>query len=441
VRYGFLAVGGAPLANGGTLDLAREAPYFDQPTGDYLALGLWFEVFGISVPIARARTVAWGVLALAALGWGAATRNGPRKASPALLPLAFGSVPIVAYYDHAAFPPAIAVSALAIIAGARLRRQEGAGAWALALEVAALVVVLGTTWKGILFASVFGASDLLAKRAGPGHGEPGRGRDGLLLMSVACLGVALEVGHLVSQGGAAAWLAKGALRAGSAGPFLAGLWRVARYGRGLGYGHVLLGLAWGAGALKRARRGAFTNVDRVTLELLLAPLPWYLVFRERLVNHDHELLYLAPGLALACWQVLGDLLARKHGTLRVVLAAAMLVVTGAGIASILEHKDDLTQPRELGAVARAVCSPDEAWATSSPEISVIWEADRFVHLNVRAMGELDALLSRGGKLAPRWFVIPYPGEPAERVLTEELRRRFPEERRGDVLVFDLTRAR
>lgn len=431
LRYG-LAEDATPLANGGSYELAREAPYFDQPTGDHLALAAWLRVTGVSVPAARARTVVWGLLALVALAWGAAGVREAR-AGPWALALALGTIPIVLYYDHAAFPPAVAASAVAIAAGARLRRLSGGGAGALVVQALALVVVLGTSWKGILFAGVWGLSDLVALR----RGERRRDglRDGLWLLWLALVVLAVEVLYLETHGGLAAWLAKGAKRAGSPGPVLVAVVRVLRYGRGLGYGHVLLGLAWAVAAVRRLRAGRSTLADRVALELFLAPVPWFLVFRERVANHDHEMLYFAPALAVASWQTLSDLAARARGSLRVGLVALMLVVTGGAVAGVIEHKDDLASPRVLGDVARFVATPDEAVATNLRELSISWESDRYCHTGVESLEALEALLAKSGPTRPRYFLLE-EGEGTD-ALARALAAKFSARRVRGVLVFEL----
>jgi len=90
VRYGFLREAGVPLKSGGSYELAREARYLNWPVREFLELGAWFQAFGVSVPVARARTVVWTLVGLAALAWGVwgIPRSGLRgaQANPALLP-------------------------------------------------------------------------------------------------------------------------------------------------------------------------------------------------------------------------------------------------------------------------------------------------------------------------------------------------------------------
>lgn len=411
VRYGVGARGGAPLAQGGALELAREAPYLSQPVGDGMLLAGWFRVFGVSVRAARARTVTVGVLALLALA--IVSRS-------ALLPLVFGSIPIVVYYAHAAFPPFVAAASLTIAAAARFARLEGRGRGALAVQLLALAVAMGTSWKGILFAGVWLLSDLRARR-----------RDGVIVFVCALSLLTVALAFVFSTGQVGEIVEKLRLRTGSAS------WlRVIRYGRGLGYGPVLLFGAW---LLLRFARGTWATRDRVALELFLAPVPWFLVFRQRVSNHDHEMLYFAPALAFAGWSVLEDLLARRRGSLRAALVALMLVGTGGAIARDIEHRDDFLEPRALGALVRSLVAFDEAAATSSPEHSVIWEADRFVHYGVKTARELDELVERprSSLIVPVVFVLPLPVRGTDGELLIALVRRFPCSRKDNALVFDL----
>jgi len=408
VRSGFSERHGAPLAQGGAILLAREAPYLSQPPGDGALLAGWFELFGVSVRAARARTVFVGALAILVLG--IASR------SPSL-PLAFGTIPAVLYYAHAAFPPFCGAAWLTVAAGARFARLRGGGRAALVVQGAALLLAMLTTWKGALFASVWLLSDLRSRR-----------RDGVVLFALALLLLGSELGYVVATGQLGEIVEKLRLRTGAAS------WlRVLRYGRGLGYGHVLLGAAW---FVARLRGGAWSARDKVALELFLAPVPWFLILRQRVSNHDHEMLYFAPALAFACWSVLEDLRARRHGALRVALAALMLAGTGLAVARDIEHRDDFTEPRELGALARELVAFDEAAATSSTEHSVIWAADRFVHLGVKTESELDALLAHGERpTCPRVFLLP--SRDAATPLAAALRARFPCTERGGTLVFTL----
>ncbi len=425
VRDGFLADGGTPHKNGGAPELAREARYLNWPVRDFIEQGLWFKAFGVSVPVARARTVAWGTLAVAALlvaGLASRRRTGP------LLALAFATCPFIAYYAHAAVPQAVTVSAIAIAAAARLRRLEGAGPRALVVQALAVTIAVTTTWEGLLFPLAWAVSDLRARR-----------RDGPILLGLAVLLCAGQGAYAFALGGADAALAKAASRASSPGPLLATLIRIARYSRSLGYGHALLVLAWLVAALGRRRRGEATPLDRAATELLLAPIPWFLVFREHVAIHDIELMYFAPGVALAAWSALDGLAARSRGGLRVALASLMLVVTGGGVAGILEHKDDWTLPRELGVAARESARFDEAVATSSSEFSIVWEADRFVHLEVKTWDDLAKLVARGGKTVPVRFVLPE--READSELGRALAAHHPFMRVASAIVFDLTRNR
>jgi hypothetical protein len=110
----------------------------------------------------------------------------------------------------------------------------------------------------------------------------------------------------------------------------------------------------------------------------------------------------------------------------------MLVATGLAVGLDIEHRDDFTEPRELGVAVREAVPFDEAAATSSTEHSVIWEADRFVHLGVATEHDLDELVARG-QPRPRIFVVP----EREKDLIASLARRFPSSRRGAAVVFDL----
>jgi hypothetical protein len=241
--------------------------------------------------------------------------------------------------------------------------------------------------------------------------------------------------------------------------------RVIRYGCGLGYGHVLVGAAWAVMTARAwTRRGGSTSRGadardgtpsigdavptdaslraRVAIELALAPIPWFLVFRARVSNHDHEMLYFAPALAFACWSVLEEVRRSlragrddgPRGILRQSLLALMLVATGGAVAADIEHRDDFTEPRELGALIGTLTSPDEPSATSSSEHSVIWAADRFVHLNVKTEADLEALLAKE-KLAPRLFVLPE--RDANLPVAAALARRATGEKHGPFLVFTL----
>jgi hypothetical protein len=438
-RYGFLVEGAAPLANGGAYELAREGRYLNWPVRDFLELGLWFEVFGDGVRVARAQTVFWAILALAALAWGGPAlarlrgSSAADAASAALLPLVLGVTPFFIYYAHAACPQSVTVAAVAIAAAARLRRLDGGGWASLAVQGAAVLVAVSTNWEGLLFPLAWAAFDLRRGR-----------RDGLLLAALALAVVGLEAGYIVLEGGTRAWLEKASLRAGSPGPAWRSIVRVVRYGRSLGYGHVLLALAWAAHASRRWRRGATLATDRVALELLLAPLPWFVVFREHVVVHDCEMFYFAPGVTVAATLAVLELSERSRGRARAALAVLMLVATGSWIGGVIEHRDDLTFPRALGEAARETTRPDQAVATNTTEFSVAWEADRFVHFEVQSMEELDRL-RRLPRTAPVRFLLCDPQDPevapGDRAAFEELRRRLSErfrcESRGRVLVFSL----
>jgi hypothetical protein len=418
VRHGFLEEWGVPLINGGALELARESRYLSWPVREFLEVGVWFSVFGPSVPVARARTVFWVTLALLAL----ASRG---RADAPLWPLAFGSCPFVLYYAHAAVPQVVTVSAVAVAAAARLRRLEGGGRRALLVQVLALVLAVSTTWEGILFALAFALSDVWAGR-----------RDGLLVLGVAAGVCLLEIAAILALGGGASVFATAARRASSPGPILETLIRIVRYGRSLGYGHALLTLAGLVVVVRRLRARTATPTDRLALELLLAPLPWFFVFRQHVALHDIQLMYFAPGVATAAWIALRHLRGRTHGRLRVVLAAGMLVVTGAGVAAIVEHRDDWSLPRLVGAAARETSRPDEAVATSTAEHSVIWEADRYVHLGVASVADLERVRRHSASgFAPAWFVLP---EAEERTaLGLALAHGFPSRRYDGAIAFDL----
>jgi hypothetical protein len=424
-RLGFTAEGGVPLVQGGSPELARKGRYLNWPVPDFLELGLCFKLAGATVPVARAWSAFWGFVGLVGLAWGAGALawRKRRELAPAVLVLAFGSSPLFLYYAHAASPQAIAVALLAVAVGARLRRLAGGSRAALALQAGATVASLSVTWEPILFALAWALSDLRARR-----------RDGLWTLAFAGAFVGAQVAFLVHMGGADAWLAKAAQRVSSPDPFWKDALRIARYGRGLGYAHALLGLAGLVTLVGRARRKSLTPVDHAALELLLAPVPWFLVFREHVAVHDVELLYFVPGLSLLVAIALEDLARRKHARVRVALAAFALVLTGAAIGCFgpgsIEHRDDWDEPRRLGAVAREVASPDEAVATSSPELSAVWEADRFVHTRVLSPEALDAADPK-----PRWFVLPERERAT--ALGEALSRRAHPTERDGFLVFDL----
>jgi hypothetical protein len=214
--------------------------------------------------------------------------------------------------------------------------------------------------------------------------------------------------------------------------------RVLRYGRELGYAHALLA-AIGAGlAVRAARGGRATGLERLSLELLVAPLPWYVVFRQHVAIHDFEVLFFAPGVACAATVAIESLARRGRGAARVVVAAALLVATGAGVALALERRDVWTEPRELGEAIRDRTRFEEPAATSSIEHSIIWTSDRYVHLDVRDEAALDALLAARDGAAPVAFALPR--READGELGRALARRFAAEANGDVLVFDLRRA-
>jgi hypothetical protein len=413
-RYGFLQEGGAPLANGGALEVARQGRYLNWPVRDFMELGAWFRIFGAEVRVARAQTLFWSVLALVALAW--AMRS-------ALWPLALATSPFFIYYAHAACPQAVTVAAIAVAAAGRLVRLRDGGRFPLAVQAFGVFIAVTTTWEGLLFPVVWAISDLRARR-----------RDGLLLLAFASAVIGLEVAYLLLEGGWEAWRAKALLRASSPGPLLHTVVRVARYGRSLGYGHVLLAFLWLVWIRKKS------EADRVALELLLAPSPWFLVFREHVAVHDVEMFYFAPGVSLAATLALESLATRRFGKLRLGLALAMLVGTGSVIGGVLEHKDDLTLPHALGEIARHETTGDQAFATSTEEFSVAWESDRFVHTGVRSLEELSKLSP-----APVCMIVP---EPSDREVAEaerdSLRRlvlelsRYPVRRRDRALVFDLT---
>ncbi|MCO5167244.1 MAG: hypothetical protein M9894_12900 [Planctomycetes bacterium] len=427
VRHGYLAEGGAPLKSGGPLELARHAPYLNWPVRDYWELALWFEAFGEAVPVARARTAFWTVVATGALALGAAALlaaglTGRARPPAAGLALAFAACPYVVYYGHAGMPQAVTIAGVCLAAAGRMRARAGRGG--LALQVAGVALAVTTTWEGLLFPLVWAATDLRAGR-----------REGPLLLGLALALVAAQVAHIAALGGLDAWLTRAASR--TAPPWSSSLEtavRLARYGRGLGYLHALLALVWAAQAWRRWRRDRSTTADALTFELLLAPVPWFVVFREHVSTNDVQFLYLVPGLAMASWLALGEL-AGAGRPRRCAVGFVALALTGAAVGADIEHRDDWALPRELGAVLREACAPDEAAATSSLEFSIVWEADRFVHLEVRTPEELEALLARDDALQPAVFALP--AAEADGPLGRALAARAPARRAGEVLVFDL----
>lgn len=410
VRYGVAVEGGVPLANqSGPLGLARTGRYVSQPPRSYLELAVWFRLLGEKIAVARAWSVAWCAVALVALGVGAARG---RSTAPALLPLLVATAPGFAHYAHAVSPTGVGVAAILVAAAARLARLEGAGRGALALFVGATALATATAYGSVFFAVVWAISDRRERK------------DGLVALAAVAVVVVGVIGWFTLAAGPDAWISRLAVRTGDAGP--SGLARVARYlARDVGPVLPALAVAWALGLRRRAR----TPADRVALELLLGPLPWFLVFRELVAKHDYEVLWFVPGLALGAWSATRGLSSRR-------LAAIGALSIGAGVVlgARLEERDEWSEPRAIGQALRATTSFEEPAATSSIELSIVWEADRFVEMGVTDEAALEALLARP-KAPPVAFALPRREGDGD--LGRALARRFPSKELGDVLVFDL----